>query len=400
MAGFYEASLAIERDRKMEEMARIVDQSPNLSAVEILRLAARSGLVDNPNMSAILKQKIDEEQQQSQLQQQQGAVNRRSDLFGQPTPEPQEQAQEDISQALGVQPPPSLTDKLGGGTYQGIQQRDFALPTPEQPINIMSRLQVPEPVPTDIPDRRREALDAGISGAELDQMLADMKSGTTGVADFDEKITRAQTARTKKKEAVQKAEALRLKDTGERLRKAQEDFVIYDKENGLPAESVDYSNPDAYVVSQERRKPQTSVHISKQIGGRGSQGAQSSKLLNNLIKEKTKLIREQNKLRTKMDLDPKVLEIEGLDKTKVEKQFQQLTQEVRDITDNINNLQNTVPITKAKQDVELKEGKKQPKSRQEYIDDLIGKVPRHKLHAFLTAKGMEGLPEFTGRGIR
>lgn len=337
------------------------------------------------------------QQQQAQAQQQQEGVNLRSELFGQPQPGPEQQAQQDIQQISGGQSTSFLDGlkglpgaEIGGAAVQAPQ--GFSLTPPEQPQDMMNRLQVPAPTMTpDMPERRREAMEAGISGSELDMMLSEMRAGNMGTADFDEKIAKAISAKTKKKEAAQKAEAIRIKEAANRLRQAQKDFVIYDRETGQPAESIDYNRPDDYVVSQERRAPLATRHISEQRGGRGSTEAQSSKLLNNLIRQRMNVLKEMNKLRPKIDLDVRTLEAEGLNKSAVNKLYKQNEESLRALDEQINSLQGTVPTTEAKQDIKIPEAPKLEKDYDWWVEKLSGKKDPKSIDKFLRQKFGRGL---------
>lgn len=327
--------------------------------------------------------------QQEQLQE---GVNLRSDLFGQPQPAPQEQAQDDIGQITGGQPPPSIMDSFSGGGSMGVQQQGFALTPPEQPANVLSRLQVQQPIDTTIPERRKEAMGAGISGAELDQMISDMQSGTIGIADFDNNIAKAQGALVKKKETAQKLEAIRLKEGANRLRQSQKDFVIYNKESGELSETIDYNRPDDYVVSQERRKPLASEHISRQVGGKSSKGAQSSKLLNNLIDERTKILSQMSRQQQQINLNPKLADADGINKEEAIRLYNSNKDLLRSINKQIGELQGTVETKKANQDVEISKPPKAKFTKEEYIAKLKERgVDKATIDKFLRSKGLGGL---------
>ncbi len=333
-----------------------------------------------------------EQTQLNQLQQQQQGVNVRQDNFGAPQPQPGPQAQQDIQALTGGQEP-SVMDSLspqpgaemggaainlpGAGEGTGLQQ-------PEQLSDIMNRLQVEKPESLqDNPERRQEALDAGISGSELDQTLSDLRSGNMGLSDFDDKISKAQTSQAKKMQSARKLEDEKIENVRRRLQQNIGKVPIY-----LDGQQIDRIDPNRdprdYEIGTEQFAPKERVVTHTRGAGYGNAAAQESgKNLRKFIAERTKIQTQINNLTAKADLDPKVLEAEGLDKTTVNRQIRNMLDMVDDINTNINQ------ITKKKP---LKEVRKRTMPRDEMIIKLrdLGKDDR-AIDQYLRIKGFKGL---------
>lgn len=402
--GFREAGIAFDKERRMEELATIVDQSPNLSSIELLRMAAKKGLIDNPNMVAILQHKLKEESTNKALQLQQQGVNLRQDMFGSLQPDPDQQAQQDIQNITdGAQP--SIMNNLnpqsdveignaainltGAGQGTGLQQ-------PEQLNNIMERLRVDPPIQMqEEPARRQEAIDAGLSGDELDGMLSDLRSGNIGLSDFDDKIARAKTSQAKKMQAERKLEDEKIESARRRLQQNITKVPIY--LDGKQVSRIDQNrDPRDYEIGTTQIIPPKKVTVYRREGGYkgGDTGAkESGRTLRKLYGERTKLQTQINNLQAKIDLNPKLLEVEGLDKKSINRQIRNMLDMVDDINDNINNLSQKQPT---------KNVRKRTLPRSEIIAKLreYGKDDK-SIDQYLRLKGFKGLGDaISGSNVR
>ena len=383
--GFYDYAVALEQERKQEELANIVEQSPELSAVEILRMAAKSGLVDNPNMAAIIQQKMREEKQQKGLQQQQAGVNVRAEEYGQAQPQPEQQAQQNIQNITGGAKP-SLLDSLSNakaGFGQSNIQPSFQLQPPQQPQDMLSGLQVQPPVEQNVSPLRQEALDAGISGNELDLLLSDLQSGNLGISDFDEKISKAKTAKAKKMAAERKLKEEKIKDQRERLQKSIGKVPVY--LDGQPAKMIDPNrDPFDYQIGTAPIQKKTTVEYTGT--GRDRYKIDKGKTLRQLYGERSRLQKQKNDLIKARDLNPRMYEVDSVRGSAMQKEMDNINRMLQDIENNINQVQKSPQIKPDK----MKDVKYRDVPTKELIRQIKAKRPNatdEQIKAFLKKMG-------------
>lgn len=385
-----------------------VDDYAKKSIASLLTAAKGAG-VDGQTMVEKLSQLrgagqvpgVDAAQQEvAQQQQQQQGVNARVEQFGQQQQPPEQIAQQDIQNITGGQQP-SIMDGLsrqpgaeaGGAALQipgmgqgnGIQQ-------PESLQNIMQRLQVQRPQEfDDNPERRQEAMNAGMGGPELDQLLSDLKSGNIGLADFDDKIAKTQTAQAKKMAAARKLEDEKTEDARRRLQQNIGKRPIY--LDGNQVSKIDPNrDPRDYEIGTHDFAPKERVTRYERGSGYGNDALkESAKTLRTLYGERTKMQTQINSLRAKSELDPRVLEMEGLNKVNINKEISNMLQMVDGINTDINQLKKQKPMkpTKAREmsDDEIIQKLKAVGKDQAYIDRALMAIRGKKIRKF--EKGMQ-----------
>lgn len=321
------------------------------------------------------------------LKQQQQGINVRTDEYGQTQQQPQEQVQHDIQNITGGAKP-SLLDSLNSAQANFGQSNvttPLNLKTPQQPNDMLRGLQIQQPFEQDVSPLRQQALDAGMSGNELDLLLSDLKSGNIGIADFDEKIAKTQNAHAKRLAAERKLKEEKIKNQRDVLQKSIGKVPIY--LNDEQAKMIDPNiDPFDYKIGTDPIQKKTTVeYTGTGRGGATQYKIDKGKTLRQLYGERSRLQKQKNDLVKARDLNPRMYEIGSIRGDAMQKEMDNINRMLGDIEGNINQVQKSDQIKPDKmKDVKYRDiptnelirklKEKRPNATEEQIQAFLKKI--------------------------